>query len=123
MSQCKILFDECVPHGLPDGLRLLVAQDAVTFVGDENSPPKGTVDAELLLWCEEHHWLLVTVDRTTMGDAVVAHCANGRHTFGVFILAPDATSGEVLDDLQLIVEASQAEEWIDCFAYLPMYLW
>jgi hypothetical protein len=77
----------------------------------------------MLLWCEEHHWLLVTVDRTTMGDAVVAPCANRRHTYGVFILAPDATAGGILDDLQLIVEASQAEEWIDRFAYLPMYLW
>ena len=38
----------------------------VWAVGDEGAPPKSTLDPEILIWCEEHGFVLVTNNGTSM---------------------------------------------------------
>jgi hypothetical protein len=122
MSLCKVLFDECLQVALPHGLRLRSPQTSILQVGEPGTPRKGTDDPELLTWCENDRRLFVSGDRATLLPFISAHHKAGRHTFGVFVLRPGKKFSDILDDLQLIVEASEAEEWIDHFDYLPKYL-
>jgi len=98
-----------------------VAEVSVLQVGDPDAPPKGTSDAELLAFCEQEKRILVTADRATMPACVEEHLHSDRHTWGVFIVGPDASMGRILEELTLVCEASQDTEWIDVYCYLPFF--
>ena len=38
----------------------------VRMIGDPDAPPKGTLDPEILIWCETHNFILVTNNRKSM---------------------------------------------------------
>src|SRR3954469_19438412 len=65
-------------------------------VGDTPAPPLGTVDPDLLLWCEANGRVLVSEDRKTMPGHLTAHFLAGRHVGGVFLLTPRWTIPIVL---------------------------
>ena len=47
----------------------------VWIVGEPDTPPKGTLDPEILLWCEEYNFVLVTNNRTSMPVHLRDHIA------------------------------------------------
>ncbi len=119
MSRCRFLVDECVPSSLAEGLRRHVPGVEVRQVGEADAPIKGTSDPELLSYCEDHRLLLITANRATMSDFVYEHIGRQRHTWGVFVIGPDASLSLILEELSIVHEASEAEEWIDIMHYLP----
>jgi len=120
MSRCRFLVDECVPSSLARGHRRRLPDVSVLHVGDPESPRKGASDSELLEFCENQRRLLITADRSTMTDHVRTHVERGRHTWGVLMIGPNASLGQVLDDLCLVYEATEDTEWIDVLYYLPI---
>ena len=38
----------------------------VWAISDPNTPPKGTLDLEILIWCEKYDFILVTNNRSSM---------------------------------------------------------
>ncbi len=119
MSLCRFLVDECVPRSLVRGLRRRAADVSVLQVGDPHAPPKGTADPQLLKFCEQERRLLITADRATVPDFVLEHLRRGRHTWGVVVVGIHASLGHILDDLELILEASDDTEWVDVLSYIP----
>ncbi len=89
-------------------------------VGEPDAPAKGASDQHLLEVCEGERRLLVTADRATMADWVRKHERAGHHTWGVLLIGPNASVGQILNDLTLIYEASEDSEWIDVLLYLPL---
>lgn len=120
MSRCRFLIDECVPRSVTRGLRRRLPEVSVLQVGDPDGPAKGASDPEVLEFCEHQRRLLVTADRSTMADHVREHLEAGRHAWGVLLIGPNASLGQVLDDICLIYEASDDAEWIDVLYYLPL---
>ena len=120
MSRCRFLVDECVPSSLARGLRRRVPDVSVLQVGDPESPRKGASDSDLLEFCERERRLLITADRSTMTDHVRKHVGEGRHTWGVLLIGPNASLGHILDDLCLVYEATEDTEWIDVLQYVPI---
>ncbi len=49
-------------------------------------PPRGTLDPEILVWCEQNGTILVTNNRASMPVHLHDHLAEGRHIPGIFIL-------------------------------------
>jgi Domain of unknown function (DUF5615) len=92
----------------------------VWAVGDEGAPPKGTLDPEILIWCEEHGFILVTNNRTSMPPHLTDHLAEGRHVPGIFIMNPNLSIGETIDELILIAGSSDDDEYQDYITYLPL---
>lgn len=92
----------------------------VWAVGDEGAPPKSTLDPEILIWCEEHGFILVTNNRTSMPPHLADHLAQGRHVPGIFILNPNMGIGETIDELILIALGSADDEYQDGIRYLPL---
>ena len=120
MSLCRFLVDECVPSSLTRGLRRRLPDVSVLQVGDPETPAKGASDSDLLEFCEAERRLLITADRSTMTDHVRKHLEEGRHTWGVLLIGPNASLGQILDDLCLIYEATDDTEWVDALYYLPL---
>src|SRR5437899_3146627 len=65
-------------------------------VGDADAPPLGMLDPDLLVWCEEHDYLLVTNNRRSMPGHLRGHLAAGRHIPGILIIRRRADIGEVI---------------------------
>lgn len=89
-------------------------------VGDEGTPPKGTLDPDILIWCEEHGFVLVTNNRTSMPPHLTAHLTADRHVPGIFILSANMSVGETIDELILIALASSDDEYRDYITHLPL---
>jgi hypothetical protein len=83
----------------------------VYMVGDESTPLKGTLDPEILCWCEENNCLLVTNNRRSMPRHLQDHLAIGRHIPGIFALRRQADIRQVIEDLILIALVSEEGEY------------
>ena len=83
-------------------------------------PSFGTLDPEILIWCEENRYILVTNNRKSMPIHLKDHLAIGRHVSGIFILNTEWSIGETTNELLLIALAAAAEEYYDQITYLPV---
>jgi hypothetical protein len=52
----KYLIDENVNPLYPNQIRLREPDIVIKVVGETETPPKGTLDPEILCWCEEHQY-------------------------------------------------------------------
>lgn len=92
----------------------------VWAVGDEGTPSKGTLDPEILIWCEDYGFILVTNNRTSMPVHLTEHINQGRHVPGIFILNPNMSIGETIEELILIAGTSDDDEYQDTIRFLPI---
>jgi hypothetical protein len=113
------LLDEHVNVAIQRQLRRLEPSIQVLVIGDKGAPPKGILDPDLLIWLENHQYILVTNNRSSMPDHLRNHYAAGRHIPGLFWIRPDATLGEVITTLHLVWAASEAEEYYDRVVFIP----
>jgi len=92
----------------------------VRMIGDPDAPPKGTLDPEILIWCEIHNFILVTNNRKSMPKHLADHFQEGRHIPGIFVIDPSSNIGEIITELIIIARASFANEYQDRIEYLPL---
>jgi hypothetical protein len=117
----KYLIDENVDPVYTIQLRRLKPDLFVMAIGDLTTPLKGTLDPEILLWCEEHNFILVTNNRKSMPLHLADHIAQNHHVPGIFILNPKLSVGENLEQLLLIAEGSLDNEYQDRIEFPPLF--
>ena len=118
-SRCY-LVDENTTPALANQLRQRQPSMNVLSIGDGIAPPKGILDPDILLWLEEHGYSLVTRNRKSMPRHLQEHVAQGHHIPGIFTLRPKASLGDVLDDLLLIWEVAEPDEYQDQIVHIPL---
>lgn len=116
----QYLFDENVDSAYVNQLRRRQPDLFVLAVGELSAPKKGTLDPEILSWCETQVFILVTNNRKSMPVHLQDHLAQGRHSPGIFILDAKATIGQNITELILIFEASFDDEYQDRVTNLPL---
>ncbi|KAB8316507.1 hypothetical protein SD81_025280 [Tolypothrix campylonemoides VB511288] len=116
----KYLLDENVAPLYQVQLRRQKPDLVVWVVGEPATPPKSTLDPEILCWCEEYSFFLVTNNRRSMPVHLGEHIAQGRHVPGILILNDKLTIGQNIDELILIAEASFDGEYQDQIVHLPV---
>lgn len=116
----KYLIDENVDPIYTTQLRRLNPDLFILAVGELTAPPRGTLDPEILAWCEEHDFILVTNNRKSMPVHLNDHLVQGRHIPGIIILSAKLSIGENLDELLLIADASFEDEYQDRITFLPL---
>ena len=89
-------------------------------IGDPLTPAQGTLDPEVLIWCEEHHFLLITNDRRSMPRHLADHLAENRSILGILALRRNALMGKAIEDLLLIAEIGAGEEFKNRIRYIPL---
>ena len=92
----------------------------VYSVGDPGSPPKGTLDPEILCWCEQNNFILVTNNRKSMPVHLGAHVSQGHHIPGIIIPNDGMTVGETIEELILIAQIGTVGDFQDRIGYLPV---
>ena len=116
----RYLLDEhIVPVLRRELLRAAPALD-VWIIGDPGAPPCGTLDPDILIWCEENDFCLVTNNRKSMPRHLADHLSLGRHMPGILVVNLAMTMGQMIDELVLIAGASADEEYGDLIIYLPL---
>ena len=88
-------------------------------MGDHHCPPRGTLDPEILLWCEEYNFILVTNNPKSMPVHLLDRINEGRHIPGIFILNVKLTVGQNIDELIFLAEASFEGEYQDQLIHWP----
>lgn len=91
--------------------------DAVTArdVGMSRSP-----DPDLLARASQEGRLIITHDQRTMPTHVANRIIAGESIAGVVIVPQDLPIGRAIDDLEIIVKCSSADEWINIIRRLPL---
>lgn len=92
----------------------------VLAVGAEGSPPKSTSDPEILVWCEQNDFILITNNRKSMPQHLSDHLDEGNHVPGIFTINLEESMGKIIQELLLIVGASEKEEYTDKIKYIPL---
>ena len=115
----RFLLDENASRAHLQAIRQLDPGIDVLRVGDASAPARGTLDPEILLYCDAEQRALRTRNRESMPVHIADHLAQGRHHWGVFRLRSGYGHGEYAAAIHLLWSASDAEEWIDCDEYIP----
>ena len=89
-------------------------------IGMPGVPPAGTLDPEILLWCEAHNFVLVTNNRKSMPVHLADHLAAGRHIPGILTVDVLGDFARNLDYLLLAAFASLPDEYADRIAYMSL---
>jgi hypothetical protein len=117
----RFLLDENMSSGIISGILRHNASIDILRVGDPSAPPLGTLDPDILVFCEAERRLLITDNRSTMPGHIAEHLKSGRHYWGVLKTTSQALPiGQIIADLILIWEASAAEEYADREDWLPL---
>ena len=116
----KYLMDENVDPVYAKQLRRRESNIIIRVVGEPDTPRLSTLDREILLWCEETGFILVTNNRTSMPVHLAEHIAQKRHVPEIFILNPDLSIGQNLDELIIIALGSFDDEYQDQIIHLPL---
>jgi hypothetical protein len=120
MNVRKYLLDEHVPPSLKMAVHQHRLEIIVWCIGDPGTPPRGTLDPDILLWCEANGFSLVTENRGSMPVHLQNHLAAGRHVPTIFILNDGMSIGQTAEELALISVAAQSDEYADMIRFLPI---
>jgi hypothetical protein len=121
MSTIKYLLDENVDPLFRSGLLKREPTMVVLRVGSSpNAPRHGTLDPEILCWCEEHDFILITNNRKSMPVHLHDHLVEGRHIPGILQLNPKMSIRETIEELWIVWALSEEDEYGDRIAYLPV---
>ncbi len=116
----KYLIDENDNSVYPQQLRRREPEIIVRVVGEPDTPKLGTLDAEILIWCEVMGFILVTDNRASMPVHLIAHFRQNRHVPGIFILNQDLSVGDNLLELIVIAKGSFDNEYENQIIHLPL---
>lgn len=116
----RFLLDEHIAPVYRVQLLRAAPELEVWLIGDPGAPARGTLDPEILIWCEENNFTLVTNNRRSMPRHLVDHLDAGRHIPGILVLNLSVSMGETIAQLMLIAGASAEDEYQDLIVYLPV---
>ena len=114
------LIDENVNPIYPQQMRIREPSITIKVIGEEETPSRGTLDPDILDYCEKNNFILVTNNRTSMPVHLLDHINKGHHVPGIFILNPNLSVGDNLEELILVSLASEDNEYQDRIIYLPL---
>ena len=92
----------------------------VLAVGDENAPARGTQDPDILEWCEQNQFSLITNNRESMPQHLSDYRKKGGHVPAIFTINLAMPMGKIIEELLLIAGASDEDEYINEIKYLPL---
>ncbi len=93
------------------GLDLVRVQDVGLVKSD---------DPTILAWAALHGYILLTHDRATVPEYAYDRVVAGEPMPGIFLLNDRMPPRQAIDELLLLDECSEQEEWNSLVVYLPL---
>jgi predicted nuclease of predicted toxin-antitoxin system len=99
---------------------LLRRNPSVDVMRAQDAGLTGTEDRLLLAWAARHNRILLSHDVQTLVGFAWESVEAGRPMAGVIVLGRKLRVSEAVEELLLIAECSEPEEWAGRVAYLPL---
>src|SRR5262245_52677755 len=113
-------LDENLSHAIIEAVHQFDSDVDIAAVSSPCAPPIGTLDPDILLYCERERRLLIKNNRRSMPGHIVGHLAAGHHHWGVF---RTHTRSPALSPIAKMIYvywgASEAEEHIGTQGWIP----
>lgn len=114
----RFLLDENMPSAIMVAIRRRDAQIDMLQVGQPGAPSLGTLDPDILLFCEREQRVLVTNNRHSMKDHIEDLFLAGHHHWGIIEVNDRTNIGQIASDLHRYWAAEIAENLIDGVFYI-----
>lgn len=114
----RLLTDENFNGDIIRGLRL--RRSEIDLVRVQDLPITGADDATVLEWAAQNNRILLTHDRTTIPAYAVDRLEAGQPMTGVFILNDRFPVGRAIEEVLIVYQCSETEEWNGLVIYLPL---
>jgi hypothetical protein len=115
----RFLLDEHLPLHMKAAIHHRNPLIDVLRVGDPGAPPLATPDPDILNYLGKAQRALITKNRRSMmehyGEAIAAEQSH----WGIFVVASHLSIRNLAEEVEMLWEASEAEEWIDQLQSLP----
>jgi len=115
----KFLLDENLSPRLKIAVLRLNPEIDILRIGDPNTPTLGTLDPDVLQYLGLSQRLLVTDNRTSLPEHLEEYWQKNQQMWGLFWIRPTTTMGKIAEELIMIWETSEAEEWINVVDWIP----
>jgi hypothetical protein len=113
----RFLADENFNNDILRGLERRVPDVDVTRIQDTELA--GAPDTRILEWAAQHNYIVLTHDVNTMRGYFYERVTTELPVPGLFLVHGTKPVGEVIDTLELILLASEEDEWQGEIRYLP----
>lgn len=77
-------------------------------------------DPAILDWAASNGRILLTHDRATMPDFAYERLSQGQQMSGLFVINDRMPVRQVIDELLLLIDCSEQDEWKGIVLYLPL---
>lgn len=114
----RFLADENFNNEIIRGVKLRVPNAEITRIQDTTLA--GEPDSFILEWAAQHNYIVLTHDVNTMRGYFYERVNANLPVPGLFLVHGLKPVGEVIDSLELILLASQEEEWQGKIRFLPL---
>jgi len=118
VSRVRFLFDEDFNGHIVRGFRR--RQPNVDARTVRETGLEGAADPVVLEWAAENRRLIVSHDRRTMTAAARGRIRERLPMAGLILFRQDCPVALAIEELELVSEATTAEEWRDMIAFLPL---
>lgn len=115
----KFLLDENLSPRLKIAVLRLNPDIDILRIGDPTTPPLGTLDPDVLTYLGRSQRVLISDNRTSMPEHLEQYWQTNQQFWGLFWVRPTTTMGKLAEELTLIWETSEAEEWINVVDWIP----
>ncbi len=88
-------------------------------VGQPPAPPTGTLDKDLLEFCDSQNRILVSLDKDTLADELAKRLEAGNDSPGIILLHGALSAGEIAELLALVSHACEPAELANQLCWLP----
>jgi hypothetical protein len=114
----RLVADENVNQFIVRGL--LLRNRGIDIVTAREVGLIKTPDPEILAWAAEHGRIVLTHDQRTMAAHAHARVARGELMPGIIIAAQALSIAAVIEDLNLMHECGDMQEWSGLVTFLPL---
>jgi len=114
----KFLADENFDRDIVRGL--LLRNPGLDIIRIQEAGLSGLDDPTILEWAAAAHRIVLTHDIKTMVNYAYERIEADQPMPGMFAIGQAASLGQVIEDLLLLTEYSDAEEWEGQVKYLPL---
>lgn len=114
----RLLSDENFNGDIVRGLFL--RQSALDLLRVQDVGLRKVDDPAILDWAASNGRILLTHDRATMPDFAYERLSQGQQMSGLFVINDRMPVRQVIDELLLLNDCSEQDEWKGIVLYLPL---
>jgi hypothetical protein len=91
------------------------------MVGDGIGAERGTLDPQILIWCEVQNSILITDNRRSMPAHLADHVRQGRTVPGIFSIDWSMSVAQLAEHLIFVAQVSLPDEYQNSIWFLPIF--